>query len=197
MHRRLRPSHLVIVAGLLLQAACSREGSAQDVPDRAPDVARARRLAEERAWERLPADKRRRCVVSSITDGDTFRCSGSGRVRLLLVDAPERGQGAASRAATAGLRSLIAPGDRVMLELDVEERDRYGRTLAYVYRTDGVMVNEAMAWRGLVAPITYPPNVKHVERIRAAVADARSGKRGLWAAEAFTCPPRDYRAQRC
>lgn len=169
----------------------------QGVVDRASDVARAQRLAEERVWERLPADKRRRCVVASIADGDTFRCTGAGRVRLLLIDAPERGQGVSNRLATAGLRSLIAPGDRVLLELDVEERDRYGRTLAYVYRADGVMVNEAMARRGLVDLITYPPNVKHVERIRSAVADARRDKLGLWATEAFACPPRDYRAQRC
>lgn len=134
MHAGPRLSRILLAAALLLQAACSREGSAQDAPDRASDVGRALRLAEERVWERLPVDRRRRCVVASITDGDTFRCTGAGRVRLLLIDAPERGQGASSRSATAALRSLIAPGDRVMLELDVEARDRYGRTLAYVYR---------------------------------------------------------------
>jgi micrococcal nuclease len=53
----------------------------------------------------------------------------------------------------------------VTLELDVQERNRYNRTLAYVYVRDGRMVNEEMARLGLVL-VTDPANVKHVERIR-------------------------------
>lgn len=32
-----------------------------------------------------------RCTVASIGDGDTFTCSNGARVRLLLIDTPEKG----------------------------------------------------------------------------------------------------------
>ena len=141
--------------------------------------------------------KHAECVVSRITDGDTFRCTTGKRVRLLLIDAPERDQGPFGAVATRGLSGMMRPGDSVSLELDVEERDRYGRTLAYVYLRDGRMVNEEMARIGLVLVSVYPPNVKHVERIRAAVAEARIGRRGLWSTNAFECAPVDNRRGRC
>jgi micrococcal nuclease len=144
----------------------------------------------------LPPAKRSTCTATSITDGDTFRC-GTERIRLLLVDAPETSQGEFGAEATRGLRSLIAPGGAVVLEKDVEERDRYGRTLAYVYLPDGRMVNEEMARLGLVVVSVYPPNVRHVDRIRAAVEAARDAKRGLWATSGFDCLPADRRRGRC
>jgi micrococcal nuclease len=137
------------------------------------------------------------CRVSSITDGDTFRCSGGRRVRLLLIDAPERGQGPYAARATEALGTLVAPGDRVRLEMDVQHTDRYGRTLAYVYLIDGRMVNEEMARLGFVVILVYPPNVAHVERLRAAVAEAQAAKRGLWSTRAFECLPVDRRRRRC
>ena len=153
--------------------------------------------AAERVFSSRPAAKRSRCVVASITDGDTFRCADGQRVRLLLTDAPERGQGTFGTVATSGLRELIGAGDEVVLEFDVVQRDRYGRTLAYVYASGGAMVNEEMARRGLALLAVYPPNVKYVERIRAAAAEARAEKRGLWTTGAFACTPADHRRGRC
>ena len=88
-----------------------------------------------------------------------------------------------SRAATEANRALVA-GRAVRLEYDVEHLDRYGRLLAYVYVTlpDGseMMVNERLALQGMAQPLTIPPNVKYVERFRAAVERARREGRGLW-----------------
>lgn len=150
-----------------------------------------------RIFGALPEEKRSSCVVASITDGDTFRCVGGRRVRLLLIDAPERDQGPFGAVATRGLAQLIGPGSHVVLELDVEERDRYGRTLAYVYLPDGRMANEELARQGLVVVSVYPPNVRYVERMRAAVDEARQARRGLWSTSAFNCAPADHRRGRC
>jgi endonuclease YncB( thermonuclease family) len=152
--------------------------------------------AVHRVLETLPAAKRSSCTVTSITDGDTFRC-GSQRIRLLSIDAPETDQGPFGATATRGLRALIETGTVVVLERDVEERDRYGRTLAYAYLPDGRMVNEEMARLGLAVVSVYPPNVRHVDRMRAAVRDALAAKRGLWATRAFECLPADHRRGRC
>ncbi len=84
-----------------------------------------------------------------------------------------------------------------MLETDVRERDQYGRILGYAYDQDGRMLNEEMARAGYAVALVYPPNVRHEERIRAAVTEAREHGRGLWAEDGFVCAPRDYRAGRC
>lgn len=145
----------------------------------------------------LSSDSAGTCVLRSITDGDTVRCEDGTRVRFLLVDAPEMDQGEYGRAARQHLATLMRPGDHLRLEHDVQPTDQYGRTLAYVYTPDGVMVNEAMARAGFVVVIVYPPNVKHVERIRAAVDSARAEGAGLWAGRAFECPPVRHRAGGC
>ena len=93
-------------------------------------------------------------------------------------------------------RRLLPTGARVRLEPDVEARDQYGRLLAYVW-VDSLMVNREMARRGMAVVLVYPPNVTHVEMLRAAVDSARAERRGLWSGSAFQCAPIDYRAGRC
>lgn len=138
------------------------------------------------------------CTVVRIIDGDTVDCAESTRnSRLLLVDAPERDQGSYGRASTAALAELLPIGTRARVEYDVSPLDQYQRHLVYLYLPDGRMVNEEMARLGYVVLAIYPPNVRHVDRIRAAADDARRSNRGLWSGNGFDCIPRDYRAGRC
>jgi endonuclease YncB( thermonuclease family) len=145
----------------------------------------------------IPAARERRCIVARVIDGDTIECRGGTRVRFLLIDAPERDQGPFGVIATRGLQLLMDAGTELRLELDVQEYDRYRRLLAYAYLPDGRMVNELMVREGLAVVSVYPPNVKHVERMRAAAAEARNERRGLWSTSAFECVPADHRAGRC
>jgi micrococcal nuclease len=64
----------------------------------------------------------------------------------------------------------------------MEQRDRYGRLLAYVYLPNGTMFNAVLADKGYAQMATFPPNVRYVEVFRALQADARAARRGLWAA---------------
>ncbi|NIR40655.1 MAG: hypothetical protein GWN07_32915, partial [Actinobacteria bacterium] len=73
---------------------------------------------------------------------------------------------------------------RVLLELDVERRDRYGRLLAYVW-ADGAMVNWQLVRQGWAVLLTYPPNVAYVEWFTSAQRRAREEQVGLWATPAF------------
>ncbi|HEV2809944.1 MAG TPA: thermonuclease family protein, partial [Acidimicrobiales bacterium] len=78
---------------------------------------------------------------------------------------------------------LMGPGTSVRLLYDVERTDRYGRTLAYVYRVaEDLFVNLQMVRDGFAVMATYPPNVAHVEAFREAEQEARSTNRGLWGA---------------
>lgn len=134
----------------------------------------------------LPS-RARVATVTSVVDGDTFDVSMQGveyRVRLILVDAPEATSSVEcfGREAAAYVNGLVGPGSTVYLEQDVSETDRYGRLLRYVYGVDGRMVNEALVSNGYAVVATFPPDVKHLDRLRAAEGEARSAGRGLWSA---------------
>lgn len=130
-------------------------------------------------------------VVAKQVDGDTVhvRIAGSDEtVRFIGIDTPEtHGRkgliecfGAQAAAHTA---ALIPVGTTVRLVRDAEPRDRYGRLLAYVYRSkDDLFVNLALARDGYADVLTYPPNVAHASEFVAAVAEARNAERGLWKA---------------
>ena len=64
-------------------------------------------------------------------------------------------------------------------------------------KPDGRMLNEELAREGFATALVYPLNVRYVERIRRAVADAQSAKRGLWATDGFACQPREHRRGKC
>lgn len=122
-------------------------------------------------------------TVSRVIDGDTIEVSGPLTVRLIGADAPETSGGCFAAQATAHTAQLLPPGMRVRLAYDVGRTDRFGRTLAYVYRlTDGLFINLALARDGFAMQLTVPPNVAHAQEFGAAVAEARNARRGLWAA---------------
>lgn len=144
----------------------------------------------------VPADPLA-CTVAAVVDGDTIDCADGRRIRLLLIDTPEMSQRPFGREAREALAAMLPIGAPARLELDVAATDRWGRTLAYVYESGGRMMNEEMARLGYALQETYPPNVRYVERIDAAVEEARAARRGLWSGSAFECTPRDYRAGDC
>jgi micrococcal nuclease len=130
-------------------------------------------------------------VVTKVVDGDTIRVRIGGAeeaVRLIGVDTPEtHGAGGLvecyGKEAAAATARLVPRGVAVRLVGDVEQRDHYGRLLAYVYRTDDdLFVNLTLARDGFADALPYPPNVTHAPAIAAAVTDARAAGRGLWGA---------------
>ena len=127
-------------------------------------------------------------VVVRVVDGDTIHVRLEGRVetvRYIGINTPElphptRGAEPGGQEASAVNRTLVA-GKRARLELDAQQRDRYGRLLAYVW-VDGVMVNAELVRRGYAQVMTVPPNVRYQELFLALQRDARQAGRGLWAA---------------
>ena len=61
----------------------------------------------------------------------------------------------------------LVEGKIVNLEFDVQQRDKYGRLLAYVRTMDGTHVNTELVFRGFAGAATYPPNVKYADYFRA------------------------------
>jgi endonuclease YncB( thermonuclease family) len=123
-------------------------------------------------------------VVSRVIDGDSLELAISGsqlKIRLAEIDAPERDQPYGSEA-TAALEKLVQ-GRGVRIE--VVAIDRYGRTVARVYRgrldVNAEMVRRGNAW-------AYTRYAETVEIINAE-DEARAGRRGLW-----KLPPTDREA---
>lgn len=144
-----------------------------------------------------PPGRRSPCSVSRVIDGDTFTCSGGRRVRLLRIDAPESRQHPAGDSAKATLLRLLHRDTPVILELGRDSLDRYGRTLAFVWR-DSLLVNEEMVRRGWA--MVYKFNKKDPQydaRLDAVQGAARLAHRGWWRNGTPSCPPGDFRRHRC
>jgi micrococcal nuclease len=127
------------------------------------------------------ASPRSDCQVRRIVDGDTFYCADGRKVRLIGIDSPELSQGVPGRDARDALQDLMPPGRSIRLEGDAAPRDRWGRTLAWVWSGDR-LINEAMVRGGWAVLYTVPPNVKYAGRLE------RAG---------FECLPSDYRRSAC
>jgi micrococcal nuclease len=124
-----------------------------------------------------------------VIDGDTIEVRLDGkeqRVRYIGINTPESvdprrpverfGKEAAER------NRQLVQGKTVRLERDVSETDRHGRLLRYVW-VDGALVNETLAQEGFARAVSYPPDVKYQERLRAAERAARAANRGQWRAD--------------
>ena len=120
--------------------------------------------------------------VTKHTDGDTLWLSGIGKVRLIGVDTPEvYGQAECyGREASAFVERTVPLGSEVRYRLGVDERDRYGRALAYLWLRDGRFLNRLLVARGYAQPLTVPPNVEYEELFVRAARHAREAGRGLW-----------------
>ena len=129
-------------------------------------------------------------------DGDTIVVEVQGheeRIRLIGIDTPEKDQewGDVATAMTAGFCSQCP---NLELEMDVQERDRYGRLLAYVWcGRSNIMLNEALVVEGVALPTTYPPNVRHVERFQHALEVAKKFKTGFWKKGGLEMTPGEWR----
>lgn len=129
--------------------------------------------------------------VVRVVDGDTIHVLlGDGtkeKVRYIGIDTPESVKPDTpvecfAREASARNAELVE-GERVELRTDVEERDRYGRLLAYVYRArDDLFVNAALVRDGYATQLTIPPNVAYADEFRRLAREAREAGRGLWSA---------------
>jgi len=140
--------------------------------------------------DNAPAAPDGEVAVVRIVDGDTLVVTGGVRVRLIGINTPEsvdprRPVECFGKEAASALAGLVPPGTPVRLTYDVDRKDDFGRTLAYLYRqSDGLFVNAALLEQGFAHQATFPPNVAHVGEFAALARQARAANAGLWGA----CP---------
>ncbi|MFH0985535.1 MAG: thermonuclease family protein [Candidatus Omnitrophota bacterium] len=161
--------------------------------------------------------------VTGVLDGETLQLSNGEKIRLIGIDVPASSRNvklrddikntgkdapaliAAGKNAAKFLRELIK-NKTVVLEYDVEEKEKSGRRWAYVYfyldphlnmeipegwyaelvpeskeRQLRVFLNATMIREGHAPIKIVPPNVKYQELFSKLQEEAKSQKRGLWA----------------
>ncbi|KZR56840.1 thermonuclease family protein [Pseudobacillus badius] len=129
--------------------------------------------------------------VTRVVDGDTIKITIDGRqetVRLILVDTPETkhprlGVQPFGQEASAFTEEHLS-GKEIKIEPGIQERDRYGRLLAYVY-IDGQMFNQLLLEQGLARVAVYPPNTQYLDEMKEIEAAAKAKKIGIWSIENY------------
>lgn len=160
-----------------------RAGGADQLPEPASGVEPGRTTMT------MPAGVTGPYPVLKVVDGDTIWVDRQGqrvKVRLTGLNTPETkdprvgvqcfGKEASGRA------TRLLDRQSVYLEHDStqDSTDRYGRELAYVWTTTGMLVNLAMIVDGFGHEYTYDLPYRYQQQFRAAEADARANGRGLW-----------------
>jgi len=123
-------------------------------------------------------------LVKRVIDGDTIELDNGIKVRYIGIDTPETKHPRKpvqyfGKEASEANKKLVE-GKKVRLEYDIQQHDKYGRTLAYVYLTDGTFVNAWLVENGYARVSTYPPNVKYQDKFRELERKAREEQKGLW-----------------
>ena len=125
-----------------------------------------------------------------VVDGDTVVVALAGTdttIRLLNVDTPEtkdpnKAVECLGPEASAFLTELLPVGTPVELVYDGEKLDRYGRTLAGVFKGD-VLTNAEIARAGLGVPVQFNGQVKFLPPVEAAAAEAERTGVGAYAGD--------------
>ena len=127
--------------------------------------------------------------IHRVVDGDTFwliNAKGEKeKIRFIGIDAPEAKNYGKKVKQYYGKESTnfltnYLKGKKVRLEYDVQKKDQYGRTLAYVYLEDGTFLNDYLIRNGYAKVVTFPPNVKYHKRLLASERYARQHSLGMW-----------------
>lgn len=141
-------------------------------------------------------------VVEKVEDGDTIVVNLDGnmqRVQLIGIDAPEDKQNpklnvdskrmnikkaeliGMGELATKHLKSLIRVGEKVSLQGNLKQKDRYGRLPAIVINDENISLNLNMVDSGYALLLTrYPLQDALKANLKKAQKKAKDEKKGLW-----------------
>lgn len=125
------------------------------------------------------AGAERFAYVRHVIDGDTIILKNGERIRYLGIDSPERGEPYYDEARKRNI--ALCAGKRLRLVVcGAEPKDRYGRTLAWVWAGD-TFVNAALLEEGLAkSMIIAPCGIEKEAEFKRLEKTAQGLRRGLW-----------------
>lgn len=136
-------------------------------------------------------------AVTRVIDGDTVEVTNENgqteTVRLLLIDTPESVDPNEEVQAYAEEASEFAKirleGSRVLLERGNPDKDKYGRTLGYIWLKNGadrVNFAELALTEGMArVAYVYEPNTKYLEDFETWEQEAKDEKLNIWSVDGY------------
>ena len=136
--------------------------------------------------------------VPRVIDGDTIqvqvvdqKTGGLGvpeSVRYIGMDTPEtvhpnKPVECFGHEASARNKQLVE-GSYVVLEKDVDDRDKYGRLLRFVFLLDGTFIDMQLVQEGYARKLTIAPDIQYADQFASAESTAQASGLGFWGA----CP---------
>lgn len=133
-------------------------------------------------------------IITRVIDGDTvYVLNNKGKeekVRLLLIDTPETSHPDKpaqlfGEEAKEYAKRYLRQGTKAVLEKGVQDTDKYGRTLGYLF-VDGVNFNKHMVEKGYArVAYVYEPNTKYLDEFLEAEKRAREKKLNIWSIDGY------------
>ena len=124
-------------------------------------------------------------TVTRVIDGDTIEINDEHRVRLLGINAPDKGECYYEEAEDA-LQDLVLE-KKIRLEKDISGTDAFGRLLRYVILpsnnelANDILVNNYLIESGYAKASPKGANRKYSSLFSAAQEQAINNKEGMWA----------------
>ncbi len=123
-------------------------------------------------------------IVRWVADGDTIVLQDGRHVRYIGINAPEiqhedrKAEPFGDKAKAINKNFVLH--QNVRLKFDREKKDRYGRTLAYVYHRNGQFINAEIIKQGAAYFLYVRPNTRYTELLIHRQKEAMQSGRGLW-----------------
>lgn len=127
--------------------------------------------------------------IDWIADGDTIYTTTGEKLRLLQIDTPELNASKKhsnkpaepfAQAAKKELANLIGKSNKIFWITDTISKDKYGRTLAFVFNDAGLLLNAQLVLTGFAHTFVLPPNQIYWQCIKESENLAHQEKRGIW-----------------
>lgn len=112
--------------------------------------------------------------VIRVIDGDTFEIENNLKARLKGINTPEKSQ-LNYQEAKDFLKNLI---ENQTIEIDIYEKDKYGRLLVYAYKNNQ-LINQKIIEKGL-AHLYYYEKDENYNKLKQAELEARNQNLGIW-----------------
>ena len=123
-------------------------------------------------------------IVSRVIDGDTLVLDTGEKIRLAGISSPVLARENCpveplANEAKSTPEGLLVDG-RAQVEVAQEAKDRYGRTLAYLFTLDGQSVQRQLLLDGLASVVGILPNGRYLMEYIAAEEKPRKLRRVIW-----------------
>ncbi|MFC7321063.1 thermonuclease family protein [Halobacillus campisalis] len=183
------------------QAQAEKERKEKEAEEKAQaEKEKAEQEAKEKA-EAEAAEKKKNetnATLTRVIDGDTIEVSMDGKtedVRLLLIDTPETVHPSEpvqpyGPEATQFVKDTLS-GEEVRVKVGSEERDNYGRLLAYVF-IDGETIQEKLLEKGLARTAYLYNDLTMLDEFHAAQQKAIDSGKGVWSIDGYAHKDHDH-----